>query len=249
MRTLLQLVPVFASCCIGCLLLAACDKPTVSVNVHGVNYSGETFSYDVADPVIPDKGAGGELIDPFGAGGTACCVILPSKWRLGIKLQVRTTHWLKKLPDGSLPEVKQVQVVDLPPYIDGKPGELWVLRGADGKVSVISSDFQPDHAKWPGKVKGWPVPSLEYQRDRWELYRRHEEGGVHLFQKLLDELEESPKTRAEEAWVYAKQFEPATTSGFSGPNDPRYLAQLKQEYEEGLETSRLRLKQVMEARP
>jgi hypothetical protein len=36
-------------------------------------------------------------------------------------------------------------------------GELWVLRGADGSMSVVSSDFQPDHPNWPGRVKDWPV--------------------------------------------------------------------------------------------
>ena len=236
-------------CCVGFLLLTACEKPTVSVNLHGVNYSAETFSYDVADPAAPDSGAGGELIDPFGAGGTTCCVTLPRKWQPGTKLQVRTMHWLKKRPDGSLPEIKEVHLVDVPPYVDGKPGELWVLREADGKVDVISSDFQPDHPRWPGKVKGWPVPSLEYQRERWEIYRKHEEGGVRLFRTLLDELEKSPETRAREAWEHARQFEPATIKNVSGPTDPRYLAQLKQEYEEGLLHSEMRLKQIMEARP
>jgi hypothetical protein len=245
----LRQVLVLIYCCIGAVLLVACEKPTVSVNLHGVNYSGETFSYDVADPATPDKAAGGELIDPFGAGGTTCCVTLPRKWHPGIKLQVRTTHWLKKLSDGSLPEIKQQNLVDVPPYADGRPGELWVLRETDGKVSVISSDFQPDHAKWPGKMKGWPVPSLEYQRERWELYRKHEEGGVRLFQELLGQLEKSPKTETKEAWEYAKQYEPARIRNFSGPDDPRYFAQLKREYQEGLEHSRLRLKQIMLERP
>jgi hypothetical protein len=145
------------TCLICSLLLVACGKQTVNVNLHGVNYSGETFTYSVADPATPENAAGGELIDPFGAGGTICCATLPSKWRPGIKLQVRTTHWLKKLPDGSLPEVKQVNLLEVPRYVDDKPGELWVLRGGDGNVSILSTDFQPDHAQWPGKVKGWPI--------------------------------------------------------------------------------------------
>lgn len=245
LRRILSLLACFT----GSVFLTACEKPTVNVSLHGVNYSGETFSYDVADPATPDKAAGGELIDPFGAGGTTCCITLPKRWHSGIKLKIRTTHWLKKRPDGSLPEIKQVQVVDVPAYIEGKPGELWVLREVDGKISVVSSDFQPDHPKWPGKVKGWPVPSLAYQRERWELYRKHEAGGVRLFQGLLDELEKSPETRAKEAWEHATQYEPDTIKNFSGPRDPKYRAQLKQEYKNGLDHSRLRLKQIMEARP
>lgn len=245
----LRKISALLTCFVGLSFLAGCEKPTANVNIHGVNYSGDTFRYIVADPATPDKAAGGELIDPFGAGGTTCCIALPKKWHPGIKLQVHTTHWLKKLPDGSHPEIKQVHLVGVPPYVDDRPGELWVLREASGNVSVISSDFQPDNVKWPGKVKGWPVPSLEYRRERWELYRKHEEGGVRLFQELLDELEKSPDIHANDAWEHAVQYEADTIKNFSGPHDPKYRVQLKQEYEEGLEHSRLRLKQIMETRP
>lgn len=237
------------ACLLGALLLSACEKPTVNVNLHGVNYTGDTFSYVVMDPMNPDQGSGGELIDPFGAGGTMCCATLPRKWRPGVKLEVRTTHWLKARPDGSLPEVRQVHVVDIPQYIDGKPGELWVLRNADESVSVVSSDVQPDHEKWPGKVKGWPLPSLEYQRERWELFRKHEEGGVELYLSLLAQLEKDPESRAKKSWEHSQQYYPAELSGFTGPNDPKYRDLLRREYEEGLERSHKLLKDVMDARP
>jgi len=252
MPTLPRIASTLASCCIASVLLTACEETTVKVNVHGVNYSRETFSYDVADPAKPDRGAGGELIDPFGAGGTTCCVILPNKWRPGIKLQVSTTHWLESTADSSaqkITEVKEVSMVDVPPYADGKPGELWVLREQNGKVSVVSSDFQPDHEKWPGKVKGWPVPSLEYQRERWELYRRHEQGGVDLYKRLIADLDKNPESQAAEAWTVAEQYDHESIKNFLGPKDPRYIAYLKKDYEEGLERSKLLLERVMEARP
>jgi hypothetical protein len=231
-------------------LLAGCEERTsVEVNVHGVNYSGNTFTFSVSDPATPDSSAGGGLIDPFGAGGIMCCVSLPKKWQPGIKVRVRTKHWLPKLPDGSLPEVKEEHVVEVPPYVDGKPGELWVLRGADGNVSVISSDFQPDHPKWPGKVKGWPVPSREYQLERWEIYRNHEEGGVKLYLSLLEELDKDPLARAKEDWEFTKKNEPTALAGFTGPEDPRYQLTLRKEYEEGLQRSKRLLKEVMEEKP
>lgn len=238
------------TCLLTVLVLSACEKPTVEVSLHGVNYSSETFSYYVKDPAAPDKsGGGGELIDAFAAGGTTCCATLPRSWRPGIKVQVNTTHWLKKRPDGDLPEVKETRLVDVPPYVDGKPGELWVLRASDGEISVVSSDFQPDHIKWPGKVKGWPIPSLEYQRERWEIIKKHEEEGVTLFVSLLDQLQKNPRARALDAWEFAKKHERSTIKTYSGPDDPKYLAQLKKEYEVGLEYSRNRVKQVLEARP
>ncbi|QOL51635.1 DUF3304 domain-containing protein [Massilia litorea] len=237
------------ACLLGALLLSACEKPTVSVNLHGVNYTGETFSYVVMDPVIPDQGSGGELIDPFGAGGTMCCATLPREWRPGIKLTVRTTHWLKARPDGSLPEIKQSHIVEVPKYVDGKPGELWVLRNADGSVSVVSSDLQPDHAQWPGKIKGWPVPSIEYQRERWELFRKHEADGVKSYLSALEQMKENPDKQAREAWEVTKQYYPSDLVGFSGPDDPKYRDSLRKEYEEGLARSRVWLKNIMDEKP
>jgi hypothetical protein len=193
-------------------------------------------SYFERDPAAPDKsGGGGELIDAFAAGGATCCATLPRIWRPGVKVQVNTTHWLKKRPDGDLPEVKETHLVDVPPYVDGKPGELWVLRASDGHISVVSSDYQQDHPKWPGKVKGWPIPSLEYRRERWELIKNHEEGGVRTALSLLEQLEKDPQGRAETAWKFAEEYEQTAIEGFSGPSDPRYIVQLKKDYEEFLE--------------
>jgi hypothetical protein len=241
-----SLVPV---CLFGALLLSACGKPTVDVNLHGVNYTGDTFSYRVMDPADPNQGSGGELIEPFGAGGTMCCATLPREWRPGIKLEVRTTHWLKKRPDGILPEVKAVHTVEVPRYVDGKPGELWVVREANGSVAVISSDFQPNHPKWPGKVKGWPVPSRAYQMERWELFKKLEEEKVELYVSLLSELDKSPETRAKKAWESAKNYDKSSIQGFSGPEDPRFLIALRADYREGLERNRKSLKEIIEAKP
>lgn len=231
------------------ILLAGCEKPTVEVNIHGVNYKGDAFSYSVADPARPDSVAGGELIDAFAAGGTTCCFTLPRKWRPGIKVQISTTHWLPKLPDDSLPEVKESHLVDVPRYEDGKPGELWVLRLGDGSMSLVSSDFQPDHEKWPGKVKGWPVPSLEYQRARWEILREHKQVFVRTYRELLDELEKEPEVGTKEAWEHAKEYDPQSLKGFLGPNDPKYASALKQEYSNGLERTRKDLEAYLETRP
>jgi hypothetical protein len=231
------------------LLLSACEKPTVEVNLHGVNYTKDTFSYVVSDPAKPSSGSGGELIDPFGAGGMTCCVTLPKKWRPDIKLKVQTTHWVEVGPDRNIQVVKGEHVVDVPRYVDGKPGELWVLREADGQVSVISSDVQPDHPGWPGRVKGWPVPSLEYRRERWELFRKHQQMYVDTFMQLLDELKKSPDARAKAAWEHDLKYNKESLSGFSGSEDPRYRTYLKKDYLDGLERSRMELARIMEMKP
>ncbi|MEW6369805.1 MAG: DUF3304 domain-containing protein [Pseudomonadota bacterium] len=233
------------------LALTACEQPVsdVDVNIHGVNYAGDAFSYYVIDPGKPKSGAGGELINAFEAGGMTCCFTLPKVWRPGIKVRIDTTHWLTKRPDNSLPEVKETHLVEVPRYADGKPGELWVLRAADGSVSVVSSDFQPDHEKWPGEVKGWPVPSLEYQRERWEILRKHQQGFVDIYVSLLEALNKAPQSQANDAWEHAKVHRPTSLKGFSGPDDPAYHLALRKRYEQGLQESKEELARLMETRP
>jgi hypothetical protein len=252
-------------CALG--TLTGCTNKAVSVSIHGVNYTGEEFSYTVEDPSNRENRGGGETISPYGAGGTMCCYDLPGKWRPGLQVKVNLTRWLPEKPDGSTPEVNETHTTEVPPYADGKPGELWVLRNADGTVSVVSSNYQPDHEKWPGEVKGWPVPSLEYQRKRWDLYIEHAEGYVRLYQDMLSELEKSPDTRANDAWDYATKEAASYIEGmrtdanrfakekrdliarFSGPADPNFRAWLKKDYEKSLEKSELELRKLKEARP
>lgn len=229
--------------------LTACAKTTVPVSVHGVNYAQDEFRYVIQDPLNSKNTAGGETVGPFAAGGTMCCYDLPAKWRSGLQVKITATHWLKAKPDGSLPEVEETKVVELPPYLNGKAGELWVVRAADGQLSVVSSDFQPDHPKWPGKVKGWPVPSLAYQRERWDLEIEHEQGAVELYTSLLKKLREDPQKHASEMWDYAQKRQPQEIAGFRGPQDTAYQASLLKEYQASLSRAQEKVLDLKKRRP
>lgn len=238
-----------AMCLASIQLLAGCTKENVAVSIHGVNYTGQTFGYVIEDPANESNRGGGELIDAYSSGGAMCCYALPSTWRPGIQVRIIGRHWLEQKADGSLPEIVETKIVEVPKYVDGKAGELWVLREANGALSIVSSDYQPDHAKWPGKIKGWPVPSLEYTRSRWDIAIEHEAGGVRLFQNLLQKMKTSPSIRAEESWRFAQAHEPESVAGFTGPNDKRYHAFLVRNYEEGLSRSAEKLRRLKEQRP
>lgn len=218
-----------------------------SVSLHGVNYSDREFSYFIADPENPRKTIGGEHIAPFAGGGTTCCAVLPWKWKPGTKVRLTTTHWLKKLPDGSLPEVTKEHEVEVPEYAEA--GELWVIRDGEGKISVVSSNVQPDHPAWPGKIKGWPIPSVEYQRERWEIYRDVEQSYVNAFESLLKELEQDPVNHVVKMWKHDSEYSASEITGFTGPNDPRYLEHLKKSYIDGIKRSRNDLEDIMKAKP
>ncbi len=236
-----------------CLLVSAttlgCTDSTVAVDVHGVNYGGNEFFYSIIDPVTQRPGGVGEHLAPYSGGGITCCFTLPKKWRPGIKVQLFTRHWLPQAADGSLPRIDKNETVEVPPYVDDKPGELWIIRSAEGGISVVSSNYEPSHPKWPGKVRGWPVPSIEYKREQWQMYRDHEEGVVRVFQSLLRELSEAPETRAKKAWEHAREYDKESIQGFKGPSDPRYLEFLRMDYQKGLNESKERLQRLMESRP
>jgi Protein of unknown function (DUF3304) len=76
---------LLAACLLAVSVFSGCGKSTVSVDIHGLNYSGIEFSYMLVDPDGPDNSSVGEHIDPFAAGGTTCCYPLPKQWRPGIK--------------------------------------------------------------------------------------------------------------------------------------------------------------------
>lgn len=229
------------------LALSQYRSSHTSVSLHGVNYSDREFSYFIADPDDPKRTIGGEHIAPFAGGGTTCCAVLPWKWKPGTKIRLTTIHWLKRRPDGKLPEVTEEHELEVPEYAEAS--ELWVIRDSNGKISVVSSNVQPDHSNWPGKIKGWPVPSLAYQLERWELYRKHEADGVELYQSLLKNLAHEPKKEASKSWDYTKERNPEELVSFTGPEDPRYIQYLKKDYIDGLNRSKSRLQAIMEAKP
>lgn len=226
------------------------EEKYVGVNLHGVNHTADTFSFYLRDPEKPERITGGSgLIDPYGGSGITCCALLPRVWAPGARLQIHTTHYPKPPPNGKRVEIKETIQAEIPKYLEGQPGELWVLRMPDGKVEVVSSNYQPDHQRWPGKVKGWPVPSIEYRRERWELYRKIEEADVRTFTQALEDLETSPVTSAQEDWESMKSHRPQDLNGFSGPDDPLYVAERKASYTRALESSKKNLQIIMEGKP
>ncbi|HYD59784.1 MAG TPA: DUF3304 domain-containing protein [Noviherbaspirillum sp.] len=216
------------------LLLAACGSlhgrdAKLGVSIGGVNYSDQPITYALSDPNNPAS-VGGEPVDPFAAGGLVCCFRLPETWQPGIKVRVQIFDTNRK-------EVKD-DIVDLPPYVDGKPGQLWAVYHQDGSTEVFSSEYGPPHAKWPARVKGWPVPTVEYRRKLWERDLESMKSDVRNAQQLLHELKEAPAERLKESWEFDQRYREKEIKQFSGPTDPAYKGYLQNRYEQYLEMSR-----------
>jgi hypothetical protein len=221
----------------------------VSVSIHGVNYTEEPFEFSVVDPRDEKNNGGGEHIGPYAAGGIVCCFKLPAKWSPGTVIEVESRHWVSTGNAEEISAIEKKHTVELPAYANGKAGELWVLRRSDGGIDIVSSDLQPDHPQWPGNIKGWPVPSREFMLERWELKRKLDELNVRVSQESTAELNRSPKSELQLAWVSDKRHALDEIKGFSGPDDPGYIRYVEKIYAEGLHRSKYRLEQIMKARP
>ena len=233
-------------------MLTACFKSgattdDIPVSLHGVNYSDQEFSYSLEDPNDKSNIGGGETIDRYGAGGTMCCYSLPKKWQPGLKVKVDTTHWFTSKPDNTLKDVHESYVVDIPSY--AKPSEIWVLREPDGKSTIVVSDFQPNHPNWPGAIKGWPVPSLPYRRERWDIYIKQEEGNIRSAQKFLDTFKENPNQAAKKSWDFAMEYNQISLNGFAGYDDKKYQEFLRNDYEKWRNESIDKAKHLKGERP
>lgn len=273
-----HLLLVLSSVLLGAIMVSQYAKTnektrtTKSVNIHGVNYTDLEFSYDVQDPENKDNRGGGEIVNAFAAGGIRCCYELPLSWQPGMKMRIGVTRPKRETPENRYEEEHKEHLVEVPQYAQGKPGDLWVVRNADETMSVVLSDVQPDHEQWPGKVQGWPVPSLAYQRKIYDMYVREAEDGVELYEELLAELKADPGKRAKESWEYSEQIvkknypdpsKPPSRSysgeigkenydllkRFKGADDPAYRAWLKADYEEKLANAKERLAYVRKGRP
>lgn len=236
--------------CLGTLpVVGICSTDKIPANIHSVNYSDEEFEYNLEDPLDSSNRVNGESVEPYVASGTMCCYSLPKKWHSGIKVTVHATYSFKKTPDSEITEVPQVQTVEVPPYVDGKVGEIWVVRAANGDLSVVSSDYQPSHAKWPGKVKGWPVPSVKYKRQRWDILIKLAKENLETDLNINRKLIENPDAQAKLTWDLQKEYWPQDINRFHGPDDVQYRQYLINESKNSIKTSRSKLQKLIDSRP
>lgn len=155
------------------LFMTACAnlhaEDSLGLAVSNVNYSGTSYDSALAVDPVTDQSAGGEAAMAYGAGGQMCCYSLPPQWRPGIQVEVRL---LKEKVGKTYQERAYEQDVwikkriEIPPY-QGHPSTLWIVIYPDQQIAAYATNYDPSNPNWPGKIKGWPVPSVEYQRKLW----------------------------------------------------------------------------------
>jgi len=221
---------------------------TVGLPMVGVNYTDFDYSmavYDLANE--RNRVSSGELT-PFSAGGQMCCFDLPRIWRPGLKLKVRSYKGVSENGEWVRDDIADHEV-EVPRYETAELGTLWVLQFADGRVEVLNSSVAPEHPKWAGSVKGWPVSSLAYRTKMWKVYYDQTASSVASLEESLRLMEIDPLSEARESWKFDIRYRPGATKGFSGPEDVGYQKSLKSLYAENLASSKARLAKLNEERP
>jgi hypothetical protein len=240
----------------GCLLLpilCACGRPghpassDVPVSIHAVNYSDEEFEYFLSDPLNESNRGGGEGIGRYAAGGTMCCYSLPKRWHAGLKINLDYKLYFPNPSGGDIRTAKTAAVIDIPQY--ARPEEIWLVRDAQGAMGIILSNVQPDHPQWPGKVKGWPVPTLAYQRERTDIVIATERSGLKAVQSLLQGMRTSPDQTAKRSWEFAEEYDREAIVGYKGYQDKNYQNFLIEDLEKSVKESEVRLKILEAERP
>ena len=243
-------VAVIKTLAAGLLLMpvySASATDDVAVSIHAVNYSNQEFEYSIHDPKDKLNQGGGESISRFGAGGSMCCYSLPRKWRPDLKVRIDFNVYLPRRPDGILPKTVNSTLVDIPQY--QQPQELWVVRDAEGAMVIVMSNFEPDHPKWPWKIKGWPVPSLAYKRERADLYIKLKKDDIRNSQELSDEMRSAPEKTAKRSWEFSMEYDKKSLVGFTGYKDKKFQKFLINDFEKTLAEDKEILKKLQAGRP
>jgi hypothetical protein len=137
----------------------------------------------------------------------------------------------------------------VPPYVDSKPGQLWAVVHADGSVEAVSSDVTPKHEKWPGKVKAWPVPSVEHRRKLWQFDMDEALLGLRDAEHLLKILPTRSVESLQKGWDSDLQYDRKNVIQLKGPEDPAYREYLKKRYERVIEATKEQIKQLERIKP
>ena len=130
------------------------EEETATAALTMLNY-GNVDVYASVEPAQypPQDGYGaGYGLGPHAGGGIMCCIEIPVKWRPGIKMRVMYQF-------GDEPKENwYTRIVELPPYPNGKGGNLWLSFFNDRSFELISSHYGPEDpdGNWPGRIKKFP---------------------------------------------------------------------------------------------
>ncbi|CDG84815.1 hypothetical protein GJA_4205 [Janthinobacterium agaricidamnosum NBRC 102515 = DSM 9628] len=139
--------------------LSVIPAAAMAGGIQSLNYSSREVGYiAVENPGNTNSGGGGDALNPYSGGGTICCFEVPEKWHPDLQVVVAYQFY----PDPTMHR----ETVTIPPYPKGEAGDIWLIVYEDSSVGAVVSKYGPSLPEWPGKIKGYPVPTKEYRMER-----------------------------------------------------------------------------------
>jgi hypothetical protein len=128
---------------------------------------------------------------------------------------------------------------------------VWFINYPDGTVGVVSTAYRPNGDEWPGKIKGWPKPSLAFQRELWDRDMRLARESLESSAEALQELNKDSKKYLKETWdERAKEFAyRKELAVFSGPDDPAFFTKEKAMLERLIVWNQEKIDRLMKVKP
>ena len=129
------------SCFFAAASLQACGDEGTAVSLTAYNH---TRTHDIE--YFTTNGAGGVDVRRGSSSGETCCIVIPNKWRPGLKVSLT---WRYAAPDNNANDVMPVitQEVELPKY--PHPDAMRVHFYENEKVKIVLSKCSPKHPFYP----------------------------------------------------------------------------------------------------
>ena len=85
-----------------------------------------------------------------------------------------------------------------------------------------------------GEIKGWPVPSVEYQRTIHARLVEEAQSDIDLYESLLAGLKNMPVEQGKEACDHRRVSDADSLKAYLGSEDPAFHAMQRDDYQRGL---------------
>jgi hypothetical protein len=117
------------------LSLGACSESTTAVSYGGINYTDESVD------TFTINGEGSGSVYPHSGGNPGvCCIVIPKKWRSGLKATIR---WQTNSDEVTW----KTKTVDIPEYKE--VGDFFVHFFPNNVVKVLVSNVMIGHKDYP----------------------------------------------------------------------------------------------------
>ncbi|WP_081905501.1 DUF3304 domain-containing protein [Janthinobacterium agaricidamnosum] len=129
----------------------------IAASINGYNHTE-----NIAIGIFSVNGGMGANVNPQSGGGKeTCCVMIPKKWRAGLKAEIEWSYDTEQ-NDPNPPLPSQKIIIDIPEY--RKPGRIQVHFYDNHRIKLVVSDCSITHPFYPMSEKD-KFPWISYDKE------------------------------------------------------------------------------------